>query len=206
MVTTATPEIELVLGNRLVAAVWAVKGQRWARVRAFPGRRSGGTLESDRERRREGREAVNVEKLRTADDWVMFYRHLAGLTCIQRGGFVTLPVTDRVGVVHLPAERAERVRRSLEAHECCGPVLARRVRWSFLVTPDSRPGGQVSEILQRLHIGIPSPGGEIMMPTSLGRWTREGCHWVVPPAPDPELPPLSIVVTTALAVGRGGED
>lgn len=149
---------------------------------------------------------MNVEKLRTADDWVMFYRHHAGLTCIQRGGFVTLPVTGSVGVVHLPADRAEAVCRSLTEHGGCGPVLARRVRWSFLVFPDSRPGGQVADILQRLDIGIPAVGGEIMMPTSLGRWTREGCHWIVAPGSDVELPPLSIVVTTALAVGRGGED
>lgn len=53
-------------------------------------------------------------------------------------------------------------------------------------------------------------GGFVMLPTGLGRWTREGCHWIVPPtpvAPPPahELPPLSVVITTALAVG-GGED
>ncbi|MEU6562291.1 hypothetical protein [Nocardia nova] len=149
---------------------------------------------------------MNVEKLRTADDWVMFYRHQAGLACIQRGGFVTLPVTGSVGIVHLPAARAERVCASLTEHGSCGPVLARRIRWSFLVIPDGRPGGQVSEILESLEITIPSVGGEIMMPTSLARWTREGCHWIVAPTPDRELPPLSKVVTTALAVGRGGED
>lgn len=149
---------------------------------------------------------MNVEKLRTADDWVMFYRHHAGLACIQRGGFVTLPVTSSVAVVHLPERQAEPVCRSLAEHGRCGPVLARRVRWSFLVFPDSRPGGQVSEILPRLDIGLPTPGGEIMLPTSLGRWTREGCHWIVAPTPGQKLPPLSIVVTTALAVGRGGED
>lgn len=149
---------------------------------------------------------MNVEKLRTADDWVMFYRHQAGLTCIQRGGFVTLPINGSVGIVHLPADRAERVCASLAEHGGCGPVLARRIRWSFLVFPDGRPGGQVSEILDRLGIEIPSSGGEIMMPTSLGRWTREGCRWIVAPMPDRELPPLSKVVTTALAVGRGGED
>ncbi|MGW5519341.1 hypothetical protein [Nocardia africana] len=149
---------------------------------------------------------MNVEKLRTADDWVMFYRHHAGLTCIQRGGFVTLPVTGTVGVVHMPADRGEAVCRFLTEHDGCGPVLARRTRWSFLVSPDGRPDAQVAEILQRLDIGIPAVGGEIMMPTSLGRWTREGCHWIVAPGSGLELPPLSIVVTTALAVGRGGED
>ena len=149
---------------------------------------------------------MNVEKLRTADDWVMFYRHRAGLTCIQRGGFVTLPITGSVGVLNVPIDQAEPVYRSLTEHGACGPVLARRVRWSFLVTPDIRPGVQVSELLSRLEIGMASPGGEIMMPTGLGRRTREGCHWIVAPAPGRELPPLSRVVTTALAVGSGGED
>lgn len=149
---------------------------------------------------------MNVEKLRTADDWVMFYRHRAGLNCIQRGGFVTLPVGCGVGVVHIPMEYAGAVRDRLLAAGHRGPVLARRTRWSFLAAGHDRPTGTLVSDLRRLGIAIPSVGGEIMMPTGLGRSTREGCHWIDAPAPDVELPPLSLVVTTAVAVGKDGED
>ncbi|ATL71138.1 hypothetical protein [Nocardia terpenica] len=149
---------------------------------------------------------MNVEKLRTVEDWVTFYRHEYTLPVTERGGFVMLPVTSRIGVVHLPTMRAERVRDCLTEHGTAGPMLARQIRWSFLVVPDSRPGVQVLDVLNRLDIGIPGVGSAVMLPTGLGRWTREGCHWVVPPSRDNELPPLSVVITTALAVGAGGED
>ncbi|MEG8181393.1 hypothetical protein GZH49_23080 [Nocardia terpenica] len=149
---------------------------------------------------------MNVEKLRTVEDWVTFYRHEYTLPVTERGGFVMLPVTSRIGVVHLPTMRAERVRDCLTEQGTAGPMLARQIRWSFLVVPDSRPGVQVLDVLNRLDIGIPGVGSAVMLPTGLGRWTREGCHWVVPPSRDNELPPLSVVITTALAVGAGGED
>ncbi|WP_324194638.1 hypothetical protein [Nocardia terpenica] len=135
-----------------------------------------------------------------------FYRHEYTLPVTERGGFVMLPVTSRIGVVHLPTVRAERVRHCLTEQGTAGPMLARQIRWSFLVVPDSRPGVQVLDVLNRLDIGIPGVGSAVMLPTGLGRWTREGCHWVVPPSRDNELPPLSVVITTALAVGAGGED
>ncbi|MCX4096263.1 hypothetical protein [Nocardia sp. alder85J] len=149
---------------------------------------------------------MNVEKLHTVEEWVTFYRQDLALPVTERGGFVMLPVTVRLAVVHLPLVRAERVRESLAQQGIGGPVLARQIRWSFLVTPDGRPGPQVLDVLNRLDIGIPAAGSAIMLPTGLGRWTREGCHWVVPPGPGTELPPLSVVITTALAVGSGGED
>ncbi|MFF0488888.1 hypothetical protein ACFYTQ_07670 [Nocardia sp. NPDC004068] len=146
---------------------------------------------------------MNVEKPRTTADWVAHYRDEFGLPVTERGGFVMLPITGRTGVVHLPTMRAERVRDALTDQDMIGPVLARQIRWSFLVVPDSRPGTQVLDVLNRLDIGIPGIGSAVMLPTGLGRWTREGCTWIVPPAPDLELPPLSVVITTALAVGGG---
>ncbi|WP_405486899.1 hypothetical protein [Nocardia sp. NBC_00511] len=146
---------------------------------------------------------MNADKLRTVQDWVSYYRHEFGLPVTERGGFVMLPVTGAVAVVHLPVARAEQVRAALQQHQRTGPMLARQIRWSFLAEPDSRPGAQVMEVLERLDIGIPAIGSAVMLPTGLGRWTREGCHWIKPPARDIELPPLSAIVTTALAVGSG---
>ncbi|WP_067574756.1 hypothetical protein [Nocardia acidivorans] len=149
---------------------------------------------------------MNADKLRTVQDWVSFYRHEFGLPVAERGGFVMLPVTGEVGVLHLPVPRAEMVRSTLRQHRRSGPMLARQIRWSFLTEPDADPGAQIMEVLNRLDIGIPAIGSAVMLPTGLGRWTREGCHWVVPPARDLPLPPLSMLITTALAVGNGGED
>lgn len=149
---------------------------------------------------------MNVEKLRTAEDWVALYRYEFALPVIERGGYVMLPITSRIGVLHLPTVRAERVSESLVEEGMSAPVLARQIRWSFVVAPDDPPGPQVVDVLNRIDIGIPAIGSAIMLPTGLGRWTREGCHWVVPPTgDDTTLPPLSAVITTALAVG-GGED
>ncbi|WP_433600076.1 hypothetical protein ACQPXH_31680 [Nocardia sp. CA-135953] len=149
---------------------------------------------------------MNVEKLRTVDDWVAYYRHEFGLPVTERGGFVMLPITGRVCVVHLPTIRAEKVRAALEQQGTRGPMLARQIRSSVLTEPDSRPGAQVLEVLNRLDIGIPAIGSAVMLPTGLGRWTREGCFWVNPPSRGDTLPPLSVVITTALAVGAGGGD
>ncbi|MQY24066.1 hypothetical protein [Nocardia macrotermitis] len=149
---------------------------------------------------------MNVEKLRTAEDWVALYRYEFALPVIERGGYVMLPITGRIGVLHLPLARAGRVSDSLIDQGISAPVLARQTRWSFVVTPDDRPGHSMVDLLDRIDIGIPAIGSAIMLPTGLGRWTREGCHWVVPPTgDDTTLPPLSAVITTALAVG-GGED
>ncbi|MFE6863257.1 hypothetical protein [Nocardia sp. NPDC057668] len=149
---------------------------------------------------------LNADKLRTVQDWVSYYRHETGLPVAERGGFVMLPVTGHVAVVHLPVARAEKVRTALHQHRRTGPMLARQIRWSFLAEPDSRPGVQIMEALNRLDVGIPAVGSAVMLPTGLGRWTREGCHWVVPPTRELQLPPLSVIVTTALAVGSGSED
>ncbi|MEV6068007.1 hypothetical protein AB0L82_15760 [Nocardia sp. NPDC052001] len=149
---------------------------------------------------------MNTDKLRTVQDWVSFYRHEFGLPVAERGGFVMLPVTAEVGVLHLPVARAEMVRTALRQQRRTGPMLARQIRWSFLVEPDSRPGEQILTALNRMDIGIPAIGSAVMLPTGLGRWTREGCHWVVPPAREVQLPPLSLLVTTALAVGNMSED
>lgn len=168
---------------------------------------------------------MNVEKLRTVEDWVALYRHEFALPVTERGGFVMLPIAGSVGVIHLPVTRAERVCAALSDQGISGPVLARQIRWSFVVTPGDRPANRVVDLLNRLDIGIPAIGSAVMLPTGLGRWTREGCHWIVPPArvmpvramagrgpharttpaPGTTLPPLSVVITTALAVG-GGED
>ncbi|GAB4589703.1 hypothetical protein [Nocardia sp. NPDC127526] len=149
---------------------------------------------------------MNADRLRTIDDWVAYYRHEFGLPVTERGGFVMLPVTGKIGVVHLPVARAEKVRTALEQRKRAGPMLARQIRWSFLTEPDSTPGEQIMDVLNRLDIGIPAIGSAVMLPTGLGRWTREGCHWVSPPTRDLRLPPLSVVITTALAVGTGSED
>ncbi|WP_067671342.1 hypothetical protein [Nocardia miyunensis] len=149
---------------------------------------------------------MNVEKLRTAEDWVALYRYEFELPVIERGGYVMLPITSRIGVLHLPLVRAERVSNSLIDQGMSAPVLARQARWSFVVAPDDPLGTPVMDVLNRLDIGIPAIGSAVMLPTGFGRWTREGCHWVVPPTgDDTTLPPLSAVITTALAVG-GGED
>ncbi|WP_433563699.1 hypothetical protein ACQP1O_41445 [Nocardia sp. CA-151230] len=149
---------------------------------------------------------MNADRLRTVEDWVSHYRYEFGLPVIERGGFVMLPVTAQIGVVQLPVARAEMVRGALQQRCCGGPTLARQIRWSFLAEPDSRPGEQIMAALNRLDVGIPAVGSAVMLPTGLGRWTREGCHWVTPPARDSELPPLSAIITTALAVGAESED
>lgn len=144
---------------------------------------------------------MNVEKLRTVDDWAAYYRHEFGLPVAERAGFVMLPVTDRVCVVHLPTAHAEKTRSLLDSQDIRVPLLARKVRWSFLAHPDRRPNPDVVRMLDRIGIGVPGVGSALMLPTGLGRWNREGCHWIVPPDRDGLLPPLSAVVNAALMVG-----
>jgi hypothetical protein len=176
----------------------AVEGGRAGNTES-PG--PGGTLDAG------GKElAVNVDRLRTVDDWVAYYRHEFGLPVRAQGGFVMLPITGRVCVVHLPTARAEKVRAALEQHGTRGLMLARQIRWSFLAARDSRPGTQVLEVLNLLDIGIPAIGSAVMLPTGLGHWTREGCFWVGPPSRGDTLPPLSVIITMALAGGAGAGD
>ncbi|MFC8526436.1 hypothetical protein [Nocardia sp. NPDC057227] len=143
--------------------------------------------------------AMGIDEPITVHDWVAHYRDEYGLAVAERGGYLMLPITGRLGVVHVPAVRAHRVRAALDRHGSRGPVLARQIRWSFLAEPDIAPGPQVLESLGRSGIGLPGIGSAVMLPTGFGRWTREGCHWVIPPERDAELPALSTVLRTALA-------
>lgn len=145
---------------------------------------------------------MNVEKLRTADDWAAYYRHEFGLPVTERGGFVMLPITSRVCVLHLPTMRAEKARATTESQGIRVPMLARQIRWSFLVYPDGRPDAETVKALNNLDVGLPGVGSAVMLPTGLGRWTREGCFWVTPPERDTNLPPLSTIVSTTLTVGE----
>lgn len=142
---------------------------------------------------------MSVDDPVTVTDWVSHYRTEFGLPVAERGGYLMLPITARLAVVHVPAIRAQQVRAALERHGSRGPVLARQVRWSFLAEPDLAPGPEVLEALSRNEIGLPGAGSAVMLPTGFGRWTREGCHWVVPPEPGTPLPALSTVVRTVLA-------
>ncbi|MFF0546801.1 hypothetical protein ACWEVD_22350 [Nocardia thailandica] len=139
---------------------------------------------------------------RTVDEWVDCYRSEFGLPVRERGGFVMLPITGSLCVVHLPTARAERVHTVLSERGSAGPMLARQIRWSLLAHPDSRPGERLAAELTRLDIAVPAVGSAVMLPTSLGRWSREGCHWVRPPSRDDVLPELSLVLDAALAVGQ----
>lgn len=136
------------------------------------------------------------------DEWVDCYRSEFGLPVRERGGFVMLPITGSLCVVHLPTARAERVRAVLSERGVAGPILARQIRWSMLARPDTRPGDRLAAELTRLDIAVPAVGSAVMLPTSLGRWSREGCHWIRPPGRDEVLPALSLVLDTALAVGQ----
>ncbi|GGN98851.1 hypothetical protein [Nocardia rhizosphaerihabitans] len=137
---------------------------------------------------------------RTVDDWVSCYQREFGLPVRERGGFVMLPITDRLCVVHLPTTRAELVLATLREQRRAGPVLARQIRWSLLADPDARPPADVATELRGLDIDVPGIGSAVMLPTSLGRWSREGCHWVRPPSADDVLPPLSLVLHLALSL------
>lgn len=148
---------------------------------------------------------MNVEKLRTVDDWAAYYRHEFGLPATERGGFVMLPITSRACVIHLPTERARAVRELLDSRDIRVPVLARQIRWSFVAYPDRRPDPEVVEMLHRIDIDIPGVGSAVMLPTGMGRWNREGCNWVVPPERDGLLPPLSSVINAALLAGGNRE-
>ncbi len=147
------------------------------------------------------RDSGSVEA-RTVDDWVQCYQREFRLPVRERGGFVMLPITDRLCVVHLPTTRAEKVLMALREQRCEGPVLARQIRWSVLAAPDARPSEEEAAELAGLDIDIPGIGSAVMLPTNLGRWSREGCHWVRPPSGGGDtLPALSLVLRIAVAAG-----
>ncbi|MFD3511084.1 hypothetical protein [Nocardia sp. NPDC058666] len=138
---------------------------------------------------------------RTVDDWVRCYQREFRLPVRERGGFVMLPITDRLCVVHLPTARAEKVLTALREQRREGPVLARQIRWSVLAAPDARPSEEEAAELAGLDIDIPGTGSAVMLPTDLGRWSREGCHWVRPPTGNDAMPALSLVLRIAVACG-----
>lgn len=116
-----------------------------------------------------------------------------------------LPVTGEISVVHLPIMRAKKVLTSLERQGRTCPLLARQIRWTVIASVDSYPGHQILAALTRYEVCVPPVGSALMIPTGLGRHTPEGVYWVNPPRRDHLLPPLSAVLTTALAVGTDSE-
>lgn len=142
---------------------------------------------------------MNVEKLRTAQDWATFYRHRFGLPVVERGGFVMLPITARIGVVHLPTAHARRARTALDEQTHCVPLLARQIRWSFLTRPEKILSRDTLAMLEALDIGVPAMGSALMLPTSMGPHAREGCRWIVPPQLDLPLVSRATVLDAALA-------
>ncbi|TLG18041.1 hypothetical protein FEK35_02715 [Nocardia cyriacigeorgica] len=142
---------------------------------------------------------MHIDELETAPEWAAYYRQQFHLPAVDRGGYVMLPVTNSLGIVHMPASLADRVATLLRQQGCLGPVLARHIRRSFITFVDYSPGHQVVEALTRNDVCVPVLGSALMLPTGLGRWTKEGAYWVEPPHRDRLLPSLSTVVTTALA-------
>ncbi|MEV5837514.1 hypothetical protein [Nocardia sp. NPDC052112] len=137
-------------------------------------------------------------ELESVVDWADYYRQQFHLPAEERGGYVMLPVTNHLGIVHMPKPVAEKVRVSLLHQGTSGPLLARQIRWTFVAAADYSPGNQILELLSRKNIWVPVVGSALMIPTSLGRWTREGAHWINPPGRDQLLPTLSTVITTTL--------
>ncbi|WP_040785467.1 hypothetical protein [Nocardia pneumoniae] len=146
---------------------------------------------------------MNIEELESVVEWAAYYRQQFHLPAEERGGYVMLPVTNKVGIVHMPKTRAAAVLASLQQRGTPGPLLARQIRWSFIAAIDYSPGHQILELLTRNDICVPVVGSALMIPTSFGRWTREGAYWINPPARDHGLPLLSVILTTALAVSTG---
>lgn len=142
---------------------------------------------------------MDTEELESVVDWADYYRQQFHLPAEERGGYVMLPVTNHLGIIHMPKLLAEKVRNSLVQQGTPGPVLARQIRWTFVAAVDYSPGNQVLELLARKNICVPAVGSALMIPTSLGRWTREGAHWIDPPGRDQLLPILSNVISTTLA-------
>ncbi|MGY2123997.1 hypothetical protein ACW9HJ_21330 [Nocardia gipuzkoensis] len=146
---------------------------------------------------------MNIEETESVVEWAEYYRQQFHLPTEERGGYVMLPVTNEVGIVHMPKARAAAVHTSLQQRGTPGPLLARQIRWSFVAAIDYSPGYQILDQLTRNDICVPVVGSALMIPTSLGRWTREGAYWVNPPDRSHCLPRLSVVITTALAAKTG---
>ncbi|WP_454198444.1 hypothetical protein [Nocardia sp. Marseille-Q1738] len=142
---------------------------------------------------------MSIEEVSTVADWVDFYRRQFHLPAQERGGYVMLPVTSTVGIVHMPKLVAQQVSDALREQGNAGPLLARQIRWTFVAAVDYSPGYQILDLLSRNDICVPIVGSALMIPTSLGRYTREGAYWVNTPERDRRLPLLSTVITTALA-------
>ncbi|WP_433757305.1 hypothetical protein [Nocardia sp. CA-135398] len=142
---------------------------------------------------------MDTEELESVVDWADYYRRQFHLPAEERGGYVMLPVTNHLGIIHMPKLLAEKVRVSLVQQGTLGPLLARQIRWTFLAAVDYSPGNQVRELLARKNICVPVVGSALMIPTGLGRWTREGAHWINPPNRDQLLPMLSTVISATLA-------
>ncbi|MBF6437427.1 hypothetical protein [Nocardia cyriacigeorgica] len=146
---------------------------------------------------------MNSNELEAVHAWAAYYRQQFHLPAEERGGYVLLPVTHTVGIVHVPMVLADRVMGSMRARHCSGPVLARHIRRTFVAAVDYLPGREVMEALSGHGVCIPVAGTALMLPTGLGRWTREGAYWVEQPRRDKLLPPLSTVVTATLeSTGR----
>ncbi|MET8877461.1 hypothetical protein [Nocardia sp. NPDC004604] len=143
---------------------------------------------------------MNIEEVRTVLDWVAYYRQQFHLPAEERGGYVMLPVTNAVGIVHVPKLFAEKLLAALRQQGNPGPLLARQIRWTFIAAVDNSPGYRVLDLLSRNDIHVPIVGSALMIPTGLGRHTREGAYWINPPERDQRLPSLSTVITTALAL------
>lgn len=144
-------------------------------------------------------ESVAIDERETVTDWAKYYREQFHLPADERGGYVMLSVTNRIGIVHAPEPLAARVQELLRRQGSHVPLLARPTRLTFIAAVDYSPGNQVLELLARIGVCIPVVGSALMIPTSLGRWTRENAFWVDPPKRDCLLPLLSTVLTTALA-------
>lgn len=150
---------------------------------------------------------MDIEELESVSNWVGYYRGQFQLPVEERGGYVMLPVTNQVGVVHIPRRIAGRVLQSLLQQDIPAPLIARQIRWTMIAAVDYWPDHQVLDLLSRNDICVPVVGSALMLPTSFEQVTREGSYWVNPPDRDRLLPWLSTVVSTALtqaAEPRGG--
>jgi hypothetical protein len=56
---------------------------------------------------------VNLEERQSVVEWAGYYRQQFHLPAEERGGYVMLPVTNKLGIVHMPKHLADRVQASL---------------------------------------------------------------------------------------------
>ncbi|MGY4103375.1 hypothetical protein ACW2Q0_28010 [Nocardia sp. R16R-3T] len=110
---------------------------------------------------------MESEELENVVDWADYYRQQFHLPAEVRGGYVMLPVTNQLGIIHIPKLLAEKVRVSLVRQGTPDPLLARQIRWTFVAAVDYAPGSQVLEVLTRKNICVPVVGSALMIPTTL---------------------------------------